>query len=45
LFILDLEKQHVQDTVGPQIVDDLEAFSKIVQDTVEKVKKHVKENW
>ena len=45
LFILELEKQHVQDKVAPQILEDLEGLSKAVQDTIERVKKHVKEKW
>jgi hypothetical protein len=45
LFILELEKQHVQDKIGPQIVEDLEGLSKAVQDTIERIKKHVNERW
>jgi hypothetical protein len=45
LFILELEKQHVQNSISPQIVEDLEGLSKAVQDTIEKIKKHVKERW
>ena len=44
LYILDLEKQHFQGTVGPQLVEDLNAFAKVVQDAVEKIKKHVEKN-
>lgn len=45
LFILELEKQHVQNSLSPQIVEDLEGLSKAVQDAIEKIKKHVKERW
>lgn len=45
LFILQLEKQHVQDTIGPQIVEDLEGLTKVLQETLEKIKKHVNEKW
>ena len=45
LFILELEKEHFRDTVAPQMIEDLEGLSKVVQETVEKVKKHVKEKW
>ena len=41
LYILELEKDHVQKTIGPQIAEDLDAFSRVVQDTVEKLKKAV----
>jgi hypothetical protein len=44
LYILDLEKQHFQGTVGPQLLEDLNAFAKVVQDAVEKIKKHVEKN-
>jgi hypothetical protein len=43
LFILELEKDHVKDTVAPQIREDLEGLSKTIQETFERVKKHVKE--
>jgi hypothetical protein len=45
LFILELEKDHVKDTVGPQIREDLEGLSKKVQETFERVKKHVQEKF
>jgi len=44
-FILELEKQHVQNSISPQIIEDLEGLSKAVQDTIERIKKHVKERW
>ena len=39
LYILELEKDHVSKTIGPQIAEDLNDVSKVVQDTVEKLKK------
>ncbi len=45
LYILELEKQHFQDTVGPQISEDIDGFAKVVQETVEKIKKTVKDNF
>jgi len=44
LFILDLERQHLQGTIGPQITEDLDAFTRVVQDTVDRIKRRVKEN-
>ncbi len=41
VYILELERDHVKDTIGPQIAEDLEAFSRIVQESVEKIKKAV----
>lgn len=41
LFILELEKEHFQANVGPQITQDLEGLSKVVQETVEKIKKNL----
>jgi hypothetical protein len=43
LYILELEKEHLQTTIGPQIAQDLEAFSGVIQDAVEKLKKHLGE--
>lgn len=45
LFILELEKDYFTDKVSPQIREDLEGLSKAVQETFERVKKHVKEKW
>jgi hypothetical protein len=42
LYILELEKDHIQTTIGPQIAEDLEAFSGVIQDAVERIKKHLK---
>ena len=39
LFILELEKDHVKKNIGPQIADDVDAVSKVVQDAIEKLKK------
>jgi hypothetical protein len=41
LFILELEKEHVQKTVGPQIAEDLEDVSKVIREAIEKLKKFV----
>jgi hypothetical protein len=41
LYILELEKEHVQKTIGPHIAEDLDVFSKVVQESVEKLKKLV----
>ena len=41
VYILELERDHVKENIGPQIAADLDAFSKIVQDSVEKIKKVV----
>ena len=45
LFILELEKDQFKDNVAPQILEDLEGLSKALQETVERVKKHVRERW
>jgi len=44
LYILDLEKRHLQGTLGPQLAEDLTAFTKVVQDAVEKIKRHIEKN-
>ena len=41
LYILELEKQHVQNTIGPQIAEDVNAVSKVAQDAIQKLKKFV----
>ena len=41
LYILELEKEHVQKTIGPQIAEDVDAVSKIAQDAIQKLKKFV----
>ena len=41
VFILELEREHVKENIGPQIAADLDAFSKIVLESVEKIKKVV----
>jgi hypothetical protein len=45
LYILDLEKMHLQDTIGPQLAEDLSAFARVVQDAVEKIKRHIEKNF
>jgi hypothetical protein len=39
LYILELEKEYVQTTVGPQIKEDIQGVSKILQDALERLKK------
>ena len=41
LYILELEKEHIQKTIGPQISEDLESVSKVVQEGIEKLKQFV----
>jgi hypothetical protein len=41
LFILELEKEHIQKTIGPQISEDVDAVTKVVQDAMEKLKKFI----
>lgn len=41
LYILELEKQYMQNTIGPQIAEDVDAVSKVVQDALQKLKKFV----
>ena len=41
LYILELEKEHVSRTVGPQIAKDVEDVTKVVQEAVDKLKKFV----
>jgi hypothetical protein len=41
LYILELEKDHFRDNVGPQIRQDLEGVGKVLQETFEKIKKHI----
>ena len=42
VFILDLEKEHIKTTLGPQISEDLQSLSKVLQDAAEKIKRTVK---
>jgi hypothetical protein len=44
VYILELEKNHLKETLGPQIDEDLKSVSQALQDAVEKIKKAVKEN-
>ncbi len=44
LYILDLEKQGLQQSLGPQIADDIDAFGRVIQDAVEKIKRVVKDD-
>lgn len=43
VFILELEKQYVQDTVGPQLREDLEGFTKAAQEAMEKISKTIRD--
>jgi hypothetical protein len=40
-YILELEKEHVQKTIGPQIAEDVEDVSRVFQEAMEKLKKFV----
>lgn len=44
LFILELEKDHFQEKVGPQIAEDIDGLAKSLQDAVEKVRNSIKKN-
>ena len=44
LYILELEKEHVQKTIGPQIAENLDTASKAFQEAIEKLKKFVGKN-
>ena len=41
LYILELEKEYVQKNIGPQIAEDVDAVSKVVQDAIQRLKKFV----
>lgn len=41
LYILELEKEHLQKTIGPQIAEDVEDVSRVFQAAIEKLKKFV----
>ena len=43
LYILELEKDRMKETVGPQVSEDLDALSKLIQGAIEKVKDLVKD--
>jgi hypothetical protein len=44
LYILELEKDHFQDKVGPQIAEDIDGLAKSMQDAIEKVRNSIKRN-
>jgi len=44
LYILELEKEHLKQKVGPQISKDMNDVSKVVQDAMDKLKKFVIKN-
>jgi hypothetical protein len=41
LYVLELEKDNFQENVGPQIAEDFKAFTKVVQESVDKIKKNI----
>ncbi len=43
LYILELEKDYFKGTIGPQIAEDLESVTKVIQDAAEKVKQHLRD--
>jgi hypothetical protein len=44
LFILELEKDHFQENVGPQIAEDIDGLAKSVQEAVDKIRNSIKRN-
>jgi hypothetical protein len=44
LYILELEKEHMKEKIGPQISKDLDDVSKVVQEALDKLKKFVNKN-
>jgi hypothetical protein len=44
LYILELEKDHFQGKVGPQIAEDIDGLAKSLQDALEKVRNSIKKN-
>jgi VIT1/CCC1 family predicted Fe2+/Mn2+ transporter len=43
LYILELEKAHIKETIGPQIAEDLESVSRVIQNAAERIRQHVKD--
>jgi hypothetical protein len=43
LYILELEKDHFKGTVGPQIAEDLEGVSRVIQETADKIRQRLKD--
>lgn len=41
LYILELEKDNFQENVGPQIAEDIKGFTRVVQESVDKIKKNI----
>ncbi|HUL45144.1 MAG TPA: hypothetical protein VLY03_12400 [Bacteroidota bacterium] len=41
LFILELEKEHAKRTIGPQIAEDVAGVTKVLEESIEKLKKFV----
>ena len=44
LYILELEKDHFREKVGPQIAEDIDGVAKSLQDAIEKVRNSIKKN-
>jgi|WetSurMetagenome_2_1015567.scaffolds.fasta_scaffold28064_4 hypothetical protein len=44
LYLLELEKDHFQEKVGPQIAEDIDGLAKGVQDAIEKLRGAIKRN-
>lgn len=42
IFILDLEKEHIKSTLGPQLSEDIQSLSRVLQEAAEKIKRTVK---
>lgn len=41
MYIPDLEKEHGQKNIGPQVAEDVGAASEVVQDAIQKLKRFV----
>jgi len=39
LFILELEKGYIRDTVGPQITEDLDSVKRALQEAIDNIKR------
>jgi hypothetical protein len=39
LYILELEKDYVRDTVGPQISEDLDSVKRALQEAIDNIKR------
>jgi len=43
LYILELEKDRIKTTVGPQLEEDLDSVAKLMQNVFEKLKSAIKD--